>query len=71
MALFFQDDLPENEKRTYARKTKVLIKDALSGLRQSLVTENPSRIIKSTFYFTLKALFVFKISCRKTALLEK
>ena len=33
-------------------------KDALSGLRQILATENPLRMIKNAFYFTLKALFV-------------
>ena len=33
-------------------------KDALSGLRQFLATENSLRMIKNAFYFTLKALFV-------------
>ena len=34
-------------------------KGALSGLRQFLVTEIPSRMMTSAFYFTLKALFIF------------
>ena len=37
------------------------IKGALSGLRQFLVTENPLKLIKNAYYFTLKALFVLKI----------
>ena len=37
------------------------IKGAFSGLRQFLVTESPLKIVKNTFYFTLKALFVLKI----------
>ena len=46
------------------RKTDLLInlfKGALSGLRQFLITESPLKMIKNTFYFTLKALFVLKI----------
>ena len=52
------------------------LKGALSGLRQFLVNENPLKIVKNAIYFTLKALFVFKIftlfiltvrSCIKTA----
>ena len=31
-------------------------KDALSGLRQFLATENLFKIMKKAFYFTLKAL---------------
>ena len=37
------------------------LKDTLSGLRQFLVTESPLKMMKNTFYFTLKALFVLKI----------
>ena len=37
---------------------QVSIKGALSGLRQFLVTENPLKMIKNTFYLTLKALLV-------------
>ena len=39
-----------------------IVKGALSGLRQFLVTESPLRLMKNAFYFlTLKALFVLKI----------
>ena len=38
-----------------------LIKGALSGLRQFLVTESPLKMMKNAFYFTSKALFVLKI----------
>ena len=34
---------------------------ALSSLRKSLATETPLKIMKNTFYFTLKALFILKI----------
>ena len=37
------------------------IKDALSSLRQFLATESPLKLMKNTFYFTLKTLFVLKI----------
>ena len=37
------------------------IKGALSGVRQFLATENPLKMIKNVFYFTLKTLFVLKI----------
>ena len=37
------------------------IKGALSGLRQFLAIESPLKMMKSTFYFTLKVLFVLKI----------
>ena len=37
---------------------QVSIKGALSGLRQFLATENPLKMIKNTFYLTLKALLV-------------
>ena len=39
----------------------IKVKSALSGLRQFLATENPFKMMKNAFYFTLKALFVFKI----------
>ena len=42
-------------------ETKVVIKGALSGLRQFLATENTLKMIKNTFYFTLEALFILKI----------
>ena len=34
---------------------------ALSGLRQFLATERPFKMMKNTFYFTLKGLFIPKI----------
>ena len=37
-----------------------IVKDALSGLRQFLAIESPLKMIKNTFYFTSKALFVLK-----------
>ena len=36
-------------------------KGALSGLRQFLATESPLKMMRSTFYFTSKALFVVKV----------
>ena len=35
-----------------------ILKGALKGLRQFLITESPLKIMKSAFYFTLKALFL-------------
>ena len=40
---------------------KQLIKGALSDLRQFLATEAPLTMVKNTFCFTSKALFVLKI----------
>ena len=37
------------------------VKGALSGLRKFLATESPLKMMKNTFYFTSKALFVLKI----------
>ena len=37
------------------------IKGALLGLKHFLATENPLKMMKNAFYFTLKALFVLKI----------
>ena len=42
-------------------KFKPFIYDALSGLRQFLVTESSLNILKKAFYFTLKTLFILKI----------
>ena len=39
----------------------VSLKDALSGLRQFLATEGHLKMMKNTFYFTLKALLLLKI----------
>ena len=38
-----------------------IVKGALSGLKQFLASENPLKMMKNAFYFTLKALSVFKI----------
>ena len=38
------------------------VKGAFSGLRQFLASESTLKIRKNTFYFTLKVLFVRKIS---------
>ena len=38
-----------------------LLKVAPSGPRQFLATESPLKMMKNTFYFTSKALFVLKI----------
>ena len=37
------------------------LKCALSGLRKFLTTESSLKIMKNTFYFILKALFVLKV----------
>ena len=37
------------------------MKGTLSGLRKLSATENPLKLIKNYFYFTLKALFILKI----------
>ena len=42
-------------------KTDHSFNGALPDLRQSLLTESPSKMIKNTFSFTSKALFVLKI----------
>ena len=38
------------------------LKDALSGLKQFLENASPLKMMKNAFYFTLKTLFVLKIS---------
>ena len=43
------------------KQKDVNIKGALSGLRQFLATESPLKMVKNTFYFTLKCLFILKI----------
>ena len=45
---------------TTQKKMKISLKVALSGLRQFLATKSPLKIMKNSFYFTLKALFVLK-----------
>ena len=39
----------------------VMVKGALSGLRQFLAAESPLKMMKNAFYFTSKALFLLKI----------
>ena len=39
----------------------LLLKGAHPGLRQFLAAENPLKMMKNTFYFTSKALFVLKM----------
>ena len=41
--------------------TRGIFKEALSGPRQFLASENPLKMIKNAFYYTLEALFVLKI----------
>ena len=43
------------------KKMTNLIKAVLSGVRQFLPTEGPLKMMKNAFYFTSKALSVFKI----------
>ena len=38
-----------------------MLKGALSGLRQFLAIERPLKMMKNVFYFTSKAILVFKI----------
>ena len=61
-------------------KSDSLFKCALLGLRQFLITESPLKMIKNTFYFKLKVIFVLKIlkflslffgHAEKTAQLER
>ena len=39
-----------------------MFKGTLSGMRQFLATESPLKMLKNAVCFTLKALFVLKIS---------
>ena len=43
---------------------------ALLGLRQFLATESPEKMMKNTFYFSLKPLFVLKVlwTCLATSI---
>ena len=52
-------DIIVTEKNTHTHTHTV--KCALSSLRQFLAIENPLKMIKNAFYFTLRALFVLKI----------
>ena len=44
-------------KKTFSRRFKA----AVLGLRQSLATDSPFKIMKNAFHFTLKALFILKM----------
>ena len=50
---------PSNIKSKIGRET---FKGPLSGLRQSLTIESSLKMMKTAFYFMLKALFVLEIS---------
>ena len=39
----------------------IQIKGTLSGLDQFLATENPLKMMKNSFYFTLKAFLILKV----------
>ena len=54
----FSDDFKRNRSSLIRLNA---LKGALSGLRQFLTTESPLRMMKNTFYFTSKALFVLEI----------
>ena len=45
----------------FSNEVKSLVKGTISGLRQFLATESLLKIMKNTFDFTLKALFVLEI----------
>ena len=62
--------LPDNRSRLKkyiysgmyaAHKMKFSIKGALAGLKHFLATESPFKMMKNTFYFNLKSVFVLKI----------
>ena len=46
---------------TVMSNSSVLIDGVLSGWRQFLAAENPFKMMKNAFYFTLKVLFVLKV----------
>ena len=64
-APFFQkySDMILNKKEQTISQTvsSTAIKGALPGLRQFLATESSLKMIKNSFYFNSKALFVLKI----------
>ena len=49
---------------------KFVLKSALSSLRQFLITESPLKMMKNTFYFTLKALLVLNF-CLEFSVMSK
>ena len=48
----------EKHKNKEQQMVENLIKGILTGLKQSLATESPLKLMKNVFYFTLKTLFV-------------
>ena len=48
-------------KCTYKHVDSWLFKGALSGVRQSLTTVSPLKMMENVFYFTSKVLFILKI----------
>ena len=63
MQYSFPEKMPTNRQATHQHWLKLTktLKGALSCLRQFLTVERPLKLMKNTFYFTSKALFVFKI----------
>ena len=53
--------IPQYNRLTFNVGAYVLLKGTLSGLRQFFAAKSPLEMMKNTFYFTSKALFVLKI----------
>ena len=53
--------IPQYNRLTFNVGAYVLLKGTLSGLRQFFASKSPLEMMKNTFYFTSKALFVLKI----------
>ena len=51
----------ETPERQWYHSGVFIVKGAVTGLRQFLETESPLKMMKNTFYFTSKTLFVLKI----------
>ena len=47
--------------RNFSKFTRKDLCQSLSSLRQFLATKSPLKMMKKTFYFTLKTLFVLKM----------
>ena len=70
LSLSLQKDFPKHRQQCHHPKNSIstlegmgcfIFKSALLGLRQILAAENLLIVMKNTFYFTLKTLFVPKI----------
>ena len=61
MLEYIQIKLRETSAKVFSCEFCEIFKSALSGLRPSLATKNPLKMMKNAFYFTLNALFVFAI----------